>query len=302
MKTCVVLVPIFLNLLFNQLDVEHKSANDENDITSGDATQTSANEENDINASSAESSVGDFKCFNILKYFHGYGWYKGCVTKSRTNDDGTIDYHVYYAEDDDAEYLNESEVEKLRKYEQMDPQPRGPLIDGVSFTNETHEAGITEEKSSKAEDETAASDSIDTERQSADQNNRPRVHATHFQNDESENGSVPEAEFGSSHDHSDETKDVSVEIVSNSKVSDESRAIVVHSAPLSTIGETVASSCNSNLHFTNNYLGLSSLPDMNKEHGLQNDSRVVAITNNGATISVHSQHSMRQARTFECFI
>ena len=33
---------------------------------------------------------------------------------------------------------------------------------------------------------------------------------------------------------------------------------------------------------------------MNKEHGLQNDSRVVAITNNGATISVHSQHSMRQ--------
>jgi len=250
--------------LFDQLDVDHKSAN-ESDIASGDTTQASANEENDSNASgSAESSVGDFKSFNILKYFHGYGWYKGCVTGSRTNDDGTIDYHVYYAEDDDAEYLNESEVEKWRKYEQMNPQPRGPLIDGVSFTNETHEAGITEDKSSKVEDETAANDSIDTERQPADQDNGPRVHATHYQNDEGGKGSLPEAEFGSSHDHSDEMKNVSVEIVSNSKVIGESRAIVVHSAPRSTIGETVASSCNTNLHFTNNYLGLSRLPDMNK--------------------------------------
>jgi len=33
----------------------------------------------------------------------------------------------------------------------------------------THEAGITEDKSSKVEDETAANDSIDTERQPADQ-------------------------------------------------------------------------------------------------------------------------------------
>ena len=260
-------------------------------------------------STSEQHSIGDFQSFNILKYFQGHGWYKGRVASATRNDDGTVSYHVMYDEDDDKEDLDETEVEKWRNYEQMNPQPTGPLIEGDNFAHQVDEGDnsdlkdarkgscdLNESLRNKNEDEAfsdVSSDSADSE--FSHQEEYEHLNDSEKCMDEktgtgSVDGETSDPRVGDS----DGAKTVSLEGVGDGGSKDESVALVVRSLRRLTLGETVTSSFNSSLNFTNNYHGLSSIPHMNTEHGLQNDNRLIAVTNNGSTISVHAQHTMRQ--------